>query len=285
MNRRRFLALTAAGITLTAIGGYKYMGVNEMELQPKKEGKILADLHTHPANYKCKEDTLEALTFGITGLAFINHGNQNKILTYEEGVGLFSDVEEIDIGKFAKVTYDGKTGYLLKAQEFTADFHILALGIETYLPNIQDARQAVEAARKQNAIVILNHPYVTNNDHPIVKYRLITEEEEAKARELCEMVDEVEVFNAQNIRTYMPGIPNMNEANDAAKILAQHCGKKGTAASDAHLRLEQLGIAGIYLSDQHLCLEAIREALKNQNFERAEQYVNRLSFIKGMFIG
>jgi hypothetical protein len=99
------------------------------------------------------------------------------------------------------------------------------------------------------------------------------------------MVDEVEVFNAQNIHTFVPGIPNMNKANDAAKLLATKYNKKGTASSDAHLRLEQLGIAGIYLSNQDLCLEAIREALKTRNFERVEQYASRLSFVKGMFIG
>ena len=33
-----------------------------MEKAPKKEGKILADLHAHPANYKSQDETCQLIT-------------------------------------------------------------------------------------------------------------------------------------------------------------------------------------------------------------------------------
>jgi len=285
MKRRTFLKLMGAGALTTIGGGALYLRDNDMIRPLKREGQVLADLHSHPANYKSLDETLEMLSSGLTGLAFIDCGAANKILTYEQAIKL-PGAEEVDSGLFAKITSNGKRGYFVKAQEILSDFHILVIGAKEKIPYFEDARKVVEEARKLNpALIQLNHPYVVANNHPIIKYRFINEEEERKVRELCQMVDQVEVFNAQNINTLVPGIPNMNLANYKAKILAEEFGFNGTASSDAHLRLEQVGISGIYLDEKNLNLDSLKEQVKRGNFERREQYVSRWSFGLGMFVG
>lgn len=289
MTRRKFLTIAGAGTAvaaLTALGGYKYLGINEMKRPQPRAGKILADLHCHFPNDKDDESSLEALTSGLVGLTFIR-GGEERTLTYEQALTRFSGIAEIDKGRLAQIAYNGKIGHIIKTQEVRVfeeiERHFLAVGLSEYLPNFSNSEDALNAIHKQGALAIYNHLYVTGNGDSFPPYRLITTEEEKKARELCQMVDEVEVFNAQNINTWIPGIPNMHEANDAAKVLAAEFGKKGTAASDARI-LEQVGISGIYLPEENLSLESIREQLRLQNFERAEQYVSRLSFAEGMFL-
>jgi len=99
---------------------------------------------------------------------------------------------------------------------------------------------------------------------------------------LCKMVDEIEVFNAQNINL-LPVVAWMKNANGKAKALAARHGFRGTAASDAHRLLSQVKISGIYLPFENLCMDAIKHYIKAGSFERHEQYVSRRSFLKGMF--
>lgn len=284
MNRRTALGLISLG-TLALTSGV-YMEIDTMEKPERKNGRILADLHCHPPKGKDLDETLESLVDKCAGLTFEHHKNISRILTYELATEL-PGVKEKEAG-MAELNHAGKKGYLFRTQEVLADYHLLVIGMKDYLPNFDDARKAVEEARKQDAIVILNHPYVSVNidsvNPPLVPCRLINSQEEEKLKELCQMVDEIEVFNAQNVNLYIPGVPNMHKANDLARRLAPNFGFKGTAASDAHFRLEQVGISGIYLPEEDLCLEALREHLRKKNFDRHEQYVPRWSFAAGMLL-
>lgn len=131
-------------------------------------------------------------------------------------------------------------------------------------------------------LAILNHPYVVSTGRKIIKYRLANEAEEKKLEELCKMVDEVEVFNAQNINL-LPFVAWMKKANKKARLLAEQHGFRGTASSDAHRLLSQVRAAGIYLPFENICIDAIKEHIIKGNFERLENYVSRYSFLKGMF--
>lgn len=262
-----------------------------MQPAPVKEGKILLDPHTHPGNYFKLEKIRRMLASpGIVGLSHIN--GETRILFYEKAVTL-PGVKEIDKGMLAEINFEGKKGYFLRTQEVIAGFaHILALGFEgDYFPNYDDPRKAVEEIHRRNALAILNHPYVTPNlKARIIKYRFINDNDEKRiVFELSQMVDEVEAFNAQNINP-LGGliVPNMKKANEQAEEIVIGGGFKWVAASDAHFRLEQVKICGIYLDLEDLCMEKIREDIKKGNFERygdAKEgpYVNRRSFFRGMF--
>jgi len=282
MKRRSFLKIAGIFFATLAIVSHCCLNDEKMKRPPKKEGKILADLHSHIGRNNALEDITKTLSWGITGLTVWQTPKDNKkVLSYEDALQL-PNVREIDLGLFAEITVNGSKGYFAKVQEFESDFHILALGCHKYLPRFKDARKAVEAIHANKGIAVLNHPcsvYIGG----FKKFRLSNDADDRKINELCEMVDEVEVFNAQNINpTLGLIIPNMKKSNEKAKVIAAAKGFNGFASSDAHYVLKQSKIAGIYIPEENLCIDAIKEHVKTGNFERHEQYVSRLSFIKGM---
>ncbi|MBI2542924.1 MAG: hypothetical protein HYW24_01940 [Candidatus Aenigmarchaeota archaeon] len=288
MKRREFLA--ALGITTLAVaGGYLYLNDQKMEKPPKKEGMILADLHAHPGRNKSREGILEMLNWGVTGLTETNVYNG---LTYNDVVNEYG-AKEIERGIFAEVNYNGGKGYVVKSQECSernVGPHILAVGCMKLIDDDQDPRKIVEDIHKQGGIATINHPLVTPTGNWPVKYRMIKPEERKVVEELCRMVDEIEVFNAQNIGLIpyfsVGGIRlDMRLANELAKELATEYGFKGTAASDAHSRLEQVKCSGIYVPETNISFEALKDHIKNKRFERHEQYVSRGSFLMGHFVG
>ncbi len=260
-----------------------------MQPAPQREGKILADLHAHPGNRYHQAQILQMLSSpGLIGLAQINA--QEQILSYEKAVTL-PGVKELDRGRLAEIRVGEDKGYFCRAQEVIAGFvHLLALGFEgDYFPDYQEPRQAVEEIHQKNGLAILNHPYVTPNPGAhLIKYRSLNGGEEQRIIfELCELVDEIEVFNAQIINPTYGWFMPKNRANRRAEELARGKGCKGIACSDAHFRLEQAKICGIYLDLEGLCLDKLKEDIKKGYFERYGQvkdgpYVSRWSFIRGM---
>lgn len=260
-----------------------------MQPAPVKEGKILADLHAHPGNRYGRDKVIQMLSSpGLIGLTHIN--DETRILSYETAITL-SGVKEIDKGRLAEINVGGKKGYFMRTQEVIAGFaHLLALGFEgEYLPNYDDPRQAVEEIHQRNGLTVLNHPFVAPNAGArVVKYRFINRPEKETIMELCEMVDEIEVFNAQMINPTNGFIIPKIRANSWAGELARGKRCRGMASSDAHFCLEQAKICGIYLDLEGLCLDKIKEDIKKGSFEKygdAKEgpYVSRWSFICGMF--
>ncbi len=251
-----------------------------MKKAPEREGKIIADLHSHASEENDLNDIVTSLSWGITGLSVTNNGL--GILSYEGALNL-PHTREIDEGLFAELSLNGEKGYFVKTQEVKSDHHILAVGCKEYLDDYGDARKTVDEIHKQGGLAILNHPCIvsTGKNFP-VRYRSIRENEEKRVRELYGLVDEVEVFNAQCINpTFGIFVPNMKKVNKRAKELASEYGFKGTAASDAQFLLEQVKICGIYIPRDNLSIESLKDHIKNKNFERFEQYISRLSFLKG----
>jgi len=280
LTRRKFLKI--AGITaVTALASHYYLNNENMKKTPQKPGKILADIHSHLSKDNSIEDILKTLSYGLTGLTIWT--DNRRIISYEDAIQ-YPNVNEIDKGFFAEITVGSSKGYFLKTQEISTDHHILAVACKKHIEKYSDARKVVEEIHKHNGLAILNHPYVITKEG-FIPFRVGNAKDEIRIRELCEMVDEIEIFNAQNINpTLGIIIPNMKKANKKAKNLAKEFGFKGIAASDAHRVLEQSKISGIYLPEEHICLDSIKQNILSGNFERHEQYVSRWSFIKGMFL-
>lgn len=285
LTRRQLLAL--GGTVILSGSGYCYLDNEKMESAPTKEGKVLCDLHTHPPNYKSLEETLEALSSpGLVGLSHVITTKRNLI--YEEAIKLcsgHSEFKELVPGKLAKI----KEGYFLRTQELEGGIHdILAIGCEgDYLPDFKDGRKAVEEIHKKGGIAILCHPYVVSGG---LMFRLANSKEEEKIKEICEIVDEVEVHNAQTINL-IPAIAWMKKANRKAnQVIENYSHLKGVANSDAHRRLEQLKICGNYINRELIENEGVgglTSAIKSSNFERygdseAGPYVSRWNWFVGM---
>lgn len=269
---------------IAGFGGYVFVEDCNMKRAPDRQGKILADFHTHPNKHSPIDQIISTLSWGITGLASIN-GN-SSILTYDDAVLLNGipnvKITEINKGLFAKIKYRDRMGFFFRAQEVMSDHHILAVGIRDQLEDFPDSRKTIEEIHRRGGIAVADHPFVVPTGHPIIKYRLINNIEEERVKELHQMVDESEVFNGQCINL-LPVIAWMKRANKRAKKLAALFNLKGTASSDAHSILDQIHTCGIYLPDNTQSIDALIEYIKKGNFERYESYVSKISFIKGHF--
>ncbi len=282
MNRRKFMAALGVG-ALCALGVERCLNNETMRKAPVREGKIIADLHAHPSNEK-RERTLEAICSpGILGMGHYYYSK--LILDYEGAVRRYSNLAvEIDRGKFARIKSGVGDSYIVRAQEiFCGQHHLLALGIEgSYIPDGLDARKVVEMIHKQKGLAILNHPCLMPYDsYP--RYRIVTAKQEVKVRELCSMVDEIEVFNANCINlSYGIMFPNFRPANSMAEQLARKYNFKGIVGSDAHFRPEQLKLCGIYVGKDHMCLDKLKQDIVTGNFDNSyRRYVSRYSFLTG----
>ena len=294
ITRRRLLQVLGIGAVGSAVGsGHFYLNDQDMAKAPRREGRILLDMHTHMPKIE-ESDLVRVLSsHGITGLSCINKkGNEHRLL-FEEALGL-PGVTQID-HSLARIQSHYGIGYILRDQELTGSHHhVLAVGVpENYLDNDLDPRKAVELIHHYGGAAVINHPAITPNRNPHIgpsylRYRFLTDEETVVKQELALMADEIETFNAHNISPTFGflGIPDMRQANAMAEDLAQSSGKKGVISSDGR-RLGQIKLCGIYLDDPGtgICTEYIVDQIKSQNFENdRRQYVSRLSFAIGMFL-
>ena len=281
MDRRRFLktaAETAAGIA----GLSFYCNDKDMRELAAPEGKILADLHTHPSKNYREEELLETLSRGIVGLT--ERSRPSATINYDDAI-LLPGAKEIEKGLLARIEHKGKTGYVARTQEILSDHHILAIGCRLPVEEFPEARDTIEEIHRKGGIAIIAHPGVKTTGRGIISYRRTGDDEKPEMAELCEMADEIESFNASCINlTFGIIIPDMNPANDFAKSLAAEYNLKGIASSDTHFDLEQVLVAGIYLPDGNVSTDSIKHSITSGNFERLERYVSRWSFIQGRLL-
>ena len=298
LTRRKIILGTTGLVAVagTGIGAYKYLHNVPMDKAPEREGWLLLDGHTHTP--KGKEEDLVKLfsSHGITGLSCIREqGNEHRLL-FEEALNL-PDVVQIDYA-LARIEFDGNVGYILRDQELTGtNSHILSVGVSgEYLDNDLDPRAAVEIIQSMEGAAILNHMFVTPNNNPHVgpsylKYRLLLPEERVTRYELAQMVNEIEIFNSQNINPTLGllGIPDMRQANDLAEVVVEVLVEtrpiKGVVSTDSRL-FEQTKLCGIYIpkpQGEPLTTEYIVDKINTHNFENDDRrYVSRWSFGDGM---
>jgi len=248
-----------------------------MHRPPSVNGKIFADFHAHPSKDYQLEALLKMLSWGITGLA--SRQDARTVLTYDVAVK-FPGVEEVDKGILARLTYNGSTGYFIKAEEVEGVNHVLAIGCKNPVEWAKDSEGVIKNIRKQGGIVVLNHPMFVPDETSLMHYRFVGAKEFDLLRKLALQTDEVESFNAQAIE-FIPGVLDFSQANTRAYALARESGHKGMASSDAHYVLEQVKVAGNYFPSDNLCFDAIHHHIKTKDFVPYHQHVSRWSFIKG----
>ncbi len=285
-TRRQFIG--AAGLSLLAMGystgtlAHHYLSDQQIEKSPKLPGKVLCDFHAHPD--KDGEGIKHMLgSHGLVGLAMRN--KRDNVFTYEDAVELLKgerSFEEITPGKLAK--YD--QGYFMRTQEVVGGrHHVLALGFEGgYFFDQPNVQYTIDNIHNAGGLAILCHPFAFIENK---RYQ------PPKASDLIPIgyayskCDEVEAHNAHciNLPCY-----DMREANMKAleQLKASH--KKGVASSDAHRRLDQVKITGVYIDTaiiENLGIPGIMAAIKTGNFERHTDpltgpYIDRISWFKGL---
>jgi len=164
------------------------------------------DLHMHTYRSKCsnlRPDVILKLAKkkGLDGIAITDHHEIRGALEVKK---LNKDKDfEVIVGEEISTNYGDVLVYYLSKKIDAIDFH-----------------DAVDKARKQNAMVVLPHPFRTTliHDH---KFRV-------PIKEVKNKIDAIECFNARTL----PG--DNKKANEAAEKL----GMAKTAGSDSHFFFE-----------------------------------------------
>lgn len=277
--------------TLGITSGHLYFNNEDLKPAPEREGKVLCDIHTHPTDRGSLDDTLDVLgSPGLVGLTAKKHKETTggKILTYEKTVALLKDdkdFQEITPGQLASY----KAGYFARTHEFSAGIHhVLAMGWEGELhPPYETIEQAVHEVHERQGIAILCHPFVVAGG---LLFRIPGDEEKTLLRKAYELVDAVEIHDAQNINLF-PVIASMKKANTLATELAgEYPHLPQIAASDCHRDVRQMKICGIYVDKdviEEQGMDGLKQAIREGNFERYGDhlngpYVSRASWLNGM---
>ena len=277
LTRRQLVSL----IALAGVSGFYSFG-NFLRSVPQMDGLVPADLHTHVGRGYDEEQIAEKLSQGLVGLSEDNL--HSGVLSINDVVN-YNGAQWIEKGFLGRIEYHGHTGYFAKAQEVGSKHHILALFCPKRLDDYEDPRKAVEDIKKLGGLAILNHPYIVKPNGRAPP-RLVNAQEEKILDELCQMVDEIEVFNASALSLTPLAI---GEANLKAQELLRKANQngysfKGIAVSDAHRMLRQILAAGILLEKDKISVEGIKDSIRTRNFGRYEQYISRAELLRGYLI-
>ncbi|MBI2655680.1 hypothetical protein HYX06_04635 [Candidatus Woesearchaeota archaeon] len=278
-TRRVVIRLTALACASALGYGAHYPFENFSRNVPQVDGKVPTDLHTHVGRNHNEDRIAEKLSQGLA------EDNLHSGVLSVDDVANYHGAQWIDRGLLGRIEYNGRTGYFAKAQEIGPKHHILALFCPKRLDDYEDPRRAVEEIKKQGGLAILNHPYIVKpNGSPLP--RMANAQEEKVLYDLCQMVDEIEVFNASALSLTPLAI---GEANLLAQELLRKANQngrsfKGVAVSDAHHLLREVLAAGILLEKNNLSVEGIKESIKSGNFSRYEQHISRAELLGGYLL-
>lgn len=259
-----------------------------MKKAPPVRGMIPLDHHVHLGDQSILSvDVLvDTLLGGITGLAAKN--TEKRILTYDKSI-LLPRVTEIDKGLFAQIQRNDEIGYFYRSREVLSDFHIIAVGCETDIPDGSDARRVVECIHSNGRKAILPHPYIKGG---LVRRAsecgiLLEDGTNPMVSELAQMTGIVEEHNGQAV-DLRPVRKNLKLSNQWAIDLISKLGKAGEryvslAGSDTHYLAGQVRTSATYVPNWVNCFEAL-EASFAPGLQLHKSYVNKLSLLQGFVV-
>ena len=307
IGRRSVLYGFGALAVLGAVVGIPIIAEKPMQMPMARKdinGKphILADVHAHISRNIAKKDPSGIVGLLTEGLTAMTEGN-GHILTYKDALDLCRfyrngvEVTEIDRGRVARIRQGENVGYVAKSQELYLDHHVLAIGCREPIKGISSPYDAIKKIKSEGGIAVLAHPYLLVDKGSYFPRLASSEKDLRKVMELAKTADAIEVFNAHSIDFLYSGIPPiewplrvtgvgwMKRSNGMAQNLQQQLEqegirKPGIAVSDAHSLPEQARGGGIYIPDEDLTIEGIRNAILSENFSMNQTYVRRWSFLK-----
>ncbi len=272
---------------------------------------VKVDLHTHVPRDADGSELERTLAGQATGLA--KNTRMPGALLYEDAVDM-PGVEEVEQGRIARLRGENGVGYLVRAEEIGSPHysrnipHLLAVGCEgDYLGDSDDPYETVSEIHNRGGIAILNHPSIVDSGNQLLQLKLIDPRKDETMTRLAEMTDGVEGGNAyqtnvipdflsQRLGNYflereldsnLLGLVLsqfiMHEGIEWQKQLATQSGKKWMAASDSHLVLEHVGVAGNYMEEESLqSVEDLRGTIREGRFEQEEAYLDFSEMAKGI---
>ncbi|MBL7100640.1 MAG: hypothetical protein ISS23_01655 [Nanoarchaeota archaeon] len=301
-----------ACITLLAV--YMVYGGIQMSKRPKYYGMVLKetgkltldavinkspkitdeelyiDTHMHirkPSNYQNGiEEIVETAMEKVDVIMIMTHsrGNSNQFdyKTFTQAIEENPKYEIKDYGVYATVeSEDGKL-IAIKSQELGSNYgrDILAIGCDRLIEPNQDIQKIIKQIHEQSGIAIIAHP-MSIKRKAFIPFSLANEKQIKDLEIVYNHADAIEQFNSQNYLW-------LCRSNVLSELFTSEKKFPGTAGSDTHGDLEQIGLSGIIIKKNLLnmdnLIEDLRIAIKNKNFRTHKEYPDPIKFYKIMVV-
>ncbi|MBM3199954.1 hypothetical protein FJZ53_03365 [Candidatus Woesearchaeota archaeon] len=254
-----------------------------------KDNELYMDTHMHlkdPSYYPQGIEEIVETSMKKADIIVVMTHNQgdNTSLDYEKFRSYVKQNPKYsinDYGKYLEIKTENDRLIAIKAQEIRSKSgrDVLAIGCDGTIGSYQDIRDTIKEIHSQNGIAIIAHPMSIQKDSSFFGITLADKEERKELEQLCVEADALEEFNSQNYLW-------LCYSNVLTEAFAKKHGLSGTAGSDTHFDLKQVGLSGIIIKKDLLhienLVEDLRKAIKNKNFKNHKEYSDPISFFRIM---
>ncbi|MDP2906941.1 MAG: PHP-associated domain-containing protein [Nanoarchaeota archaeon] len=252
-----------------------------------KNNEFYMDTHMHlkmPSDYKGIEEIVDKAMEKVDVMVIMNHDTSTSqgldYDTFKNKIKQSPKYEIKDYGKYVEIKTKYDTLIAIKAQELRTDSgrDVLAIGCDGIIKTSSDVKEVIREIHKQNGIAIIAHPMSIAKDSFFGIN--IADENERKSLELiCYEADALEEFNSQNYLWLL-------YSNVLAESFIKKHGLPGTAGSDTHYDLEQIGLSGIIVEKDSINMDDfvgdLKKVIKNKKFKLHKEYTSPVKFGKIM---
>jgi predicted metal-dependent phosphoesterase TrpH len=252
-----------------------------------KNNEFYIDTHMHlktPSDYKGIEEIVDKAMEKVDVMVVMIHDtNTSQGLDYDTFKNRIKEDKKYEIkdyGKYVEIKTKYDTLIAIKAQELrtSSGRDVLAIGCDGRIKTNSDIKGVIREIHKQNGIAIIAHPMSIAKDSFFGIN--IADENERKSLELiCYEADALEEFNSQNYLWLL-------YSNVLAESFIKKHGLPGTAGSDTHYDLEQIGLSGIIVEKDSINMDDfvgdLKKVIKNKKFKLHKEYTSPVKFGKIM---
>ena len=253
--------------------------------------EIYIDTHMHIREPSCYKNGLEEIISTamekVDAIVVMTHNTgAEKELNYEtfkKKVKEDSKYKVQDYGKYIEIKTKDDRLIAIKAQEITSNEgrHVLAIGCDGLIRSSRSVEGTIDEIHKKNGIAIIAHPMSIETKECFFPYKLVDKEDMKSLEKVCYAADAIEEFNSQNYLW-------MFRSNVLADLFVKEHRAPGTAGSDTHFDLSQIGLSGIivktHLLDMNNLIEDLRTVIRNKNFRIHKEYTDPVRFTKTIII-
>ncbi len=297
--KKTLIGLMAAAMIYSGVKIYKkpeYMDVLKetakmkidavIDNSPKiKNNEFYIDTHMHlkkPSDYQGIEEIVDKAMEKVDVMVVMIHDtNTSQGLDYNTFKNKIKEslkYEVKDYGKYVEIKTKYDSLIAIKAQELrtSSGRDVLAIGCDSIIKTNSDVKEVIREIHKQNGIAIIAHPMSIAKDSFFGIN--IADENERKSLELiCYEADALEEFNSQNYLWLL-------YSNVLAESFVKKQGLPGTAGSDTHYDLEQIGLSGIIVEKDSINMDDfigdLKKVIKNKKFKVHKEYTSPVKFGK-----
>lgn len=248
--------------------------------------ELYIDTHMHiykPSHYKGGiEEIVDTAMEKVDVMMVMTHnfGNNSELdyKTFKQKVKEKPKYKVQDYGKYLEIETKDDKLIAIRAQELTNNegVDILAIGCDEKIKPYQGLKKTIKNIHKHNGIAIIAHP-MSRVRKGLIPHGFANEKEIKDLEDVRHDVDAIESFNSFNYLW-------MCRSNVLAELFAEEHNIAGTAGSDTHGYLKQIGLSGIIveaqLLDTDFLIKDLKKVIKNKEFRIHKEYTDPITFIK-----